>query len=126
MNTALTAQKIEIFDHACLAGRWDISTNRDLLLLALSEHIDFGFAYLIGAITSISMISVYAGYAFKSRQRGAGLLVLLWVLFSLIYTPLKAEDFALLTGTLLGLLAIAGLMFVTKVLNAGNLEASSD
>ena len=88
-----------------------------LLLLSLSEHIAFARAYLCSAIVCISMISGYAGYALRSRIRAAILFGMLSALFSLIYTLLRQEDFALLTGTLLLTMALAALMFVTKDLN---------
>ena len=93
-----------------------------LLLLALSEHIRFGFAYLLAALTCISLISVYVGYALKDRSRATVLFVLLAILFSIIYSLLNAEDFALLTGTFMLLFALGGLMYVTKDLKATKIE----
>ncbi|MGR8946515.1 MAG: cell envelope integrity protein CreD [Gammaproteobacteria bacterium] len=88
-----------------------------LLLLSLSEHIAFAKAYFSSSALCISMISGYAGYALQSKSRAVLLSCLLATLFGLIYTLLRQEDFALLTGTLLLTAALAALMFVTKDLN---------
>ena len=93
-----------------------------LLLLALSEHIRFGFAYFIAALSCTSMISVYASYALANRCQGTGLFCLLSGLFGVIYLLLKTEDFALLSGTFMLLMALLGIMFVTKDINLGKRE----
>ncbi|MEM7467779.1 MAG: cell envelope integrity protein CreD [Pseudomonadota bacterium] len=89
-----------------------------LLLLSLSEHLHFSVAYFISALTCVGLISSYVGYALANRSRGIVLFWLLSGLFTAIYTLLRLEDYALLMGTLLLLISLAGLMFLTKDLNS--------
>jgi inner membrane protein len=93
-----------------------------LLLLSLSEHISFAWAYLFSAFTCITMISGYVGHALRNNAKGLLLFSILSLLFGLIYTLLRLEDFALLTGTVLLLAALAGLMFITRDINHAPLE----
>lgn len=95
-----------------------------LTLLSLSEHISFIWAYLISASVCISMISGYVGHALRNRTKGFLLFGLLTLLFGLIYTLLRLEDLALLTGTMLLVAAVGGLMFITRDMNQINRETA--
>lgn len=88
-----------------------------LLLLSLSEHIAFFKAYLASALSCISMISAYVGFALKSTARGLLLFAILSLLFTLIYTLLRLQDLALLVGTLMLFITLGVLMFITRGLN---------
>ena len=79
-----------------------------LLLLALSEHIGFGLAYLLAALACTALIGTYLAGVFDSRTRGWVSAGLLSGLYALLYALLKAEDHALLGGavTLFGCLAV--------------------
>jgi len=95
-----------------------------LLLLAISEHLGFGKAYLIAAVAVIALISIYTysivGHTGRKngRPRFPALalampatlgLSYLWLWFTLI-----SEDYALLIGSI-GVFAILGLvMLITR------------
>ena len=98
-----------------------------LSLLSLSEHISFIWAYGLSALLCISMISSYVGHALRNRSQGFLLFGLLSLLFGLIYTLLRLEDLALLTGTSMLLAVVGALMFLTRNINHVNqAEATSD
>lgn len=85
-----------------------------LTLLSLAEHFAFAVAYFAAAGTAIGMIGLYTLAALRDAKR-AGLIVLLLVgLYTLLYSILHLEDYALLMGTGLLLLVIAVLMYVTR------------
>jgi len=85
-----------------------------LLLVALSEHLPFGLAYLAGAIACIGLIASYLAGVFGSRRTasvfGGGLAVLYGMLFAI----LQLEDMALLMGSLLLFAALAAAMLSTR------------
>jgi inner membrane protein len=85
-----------------------------LLLLALAEQIGFGFAYLAAAIACVGLTTMYAGSFLGTRARAAALGGALTLLYGLLYTLLNEEDYALLTGAVASLAALALTMFLTR------------
>jgi len=83
-----------------------------LLLISLSEHIAFGIAYLLSSCACILLIGFYVSYVLHSMIRGAIFSGLLASLYGLLYGLLRAEDYALLMGSLL----LFGLLGVVMVL----------
>jgi inner membrane protein len=79
-----------------------------LLLTALSEHIDFAAAYAIATLACVGLISAYLVRVLRSARAGLAFGGALAALYAMLYALLKAEDYALLGGSLLlfGLLAI--------------------
>jgi inner membrane protein len=85
-----------------------------LLLLALSEHIEFVLAYGISSFACVLLIGFYVSYVLQSFQRGVGFSAGLGFLYLLLYGLLSAEDYALLMGALL-LFAVLGIfMMLTR------------
>lgn len=88
-----------------------------LLLISLSEHITFGLAYLVSSSACIALIGFYVCFVLQSLARGALFTSLLAGLYTLLYSLLSAEDYALLMGALLlfGLLGV--FMVLTRKLD---------
>jgi len=93
-----------------------------LVLLSLSEHIEFYKAYAAATLTCTTMISVYTGNVLKSTLRGIFVAVMLFGLYALLYSLIKMEDFALLMGTFVLLLVVVILMVLTR--NQSSLQAA--
>jgi len=91
-----------------------------LTLLSMAEHGGFFNAYISAASIIILMISLYAYTAIRSYGRTAIITALLFGLYSLLYSLLKLEDYALLAGTALLLFILAVMMYLTR--NIGNSE----
>ena len=85
-----------------------------LSLLALAEHISFALAYVSAATLISIMISLYAYSAIKSISRAGLVFLLLAGLYSILYSLLKLEDYALLVGTILLLVILGVLMYFTR------------
>lgn len=85
-----------------------------LLLLALSEHLGFGMAYVLAALVPVLSIPAYVASATQSRGRGVIMLVMLLGLYGLLYSILRLEDYALLMGSGLLLAVLLTLMFLTR------------
>ena len=66
------------------------------------------------------MVSCYVGFALRNYKEGIGIGVLLVARYSLLYTILQMEDYALLMGTALLLVMLAALMVVSRNLARGN------
>jgi inner membrane protein len=91
-----------------------------LLLLALSEHVGFAWAYIASSLVVIAMNTTYvASIVPKAKQLMAastmGLVLL--SLYSYLYTVLSLEDYSLLIGTLGLFVALALVMWVSRQVN---------
>ena len=85
-----------------------------LSLLSLAEHIDFMRAYIAAATLISGMISLYTYSAVRSASRAALVFLLLSGLYTILYSLLKLEDYALLVGTVLLLVILAVVMYFTR------------
>lgn len=88
-----------------------------LLLVSLSEHIAFHWAYLTAALSSTLLIVVYVSGVLASWARGVGLGSGLLVLYAMLYTILRSEDNALLMGSLLIFAMLGVVMLITRKLD---------
>lgn len=88
-----------------------------LLLISLSEHLDFTWAYVIAAVASTGLLTLYFGAILHSRKLGLLLGGGLLSLYAVLYVILQAEDNALLMGSLLIFAILAALMLATRHLD---------
>ncbi|HET6718313.1 MAG TPA: cell envelope integrity protein CreD [Rhodocyclaceae bacterium] len=88
-----------------------------LLLIALSEHVDFLLAYGVSAAACVALIGAYLAGALGSRLRGAAFGAGIAALYGVLYGVLLSEDNALLMGTLLLFLALGATMLSTRRLD---------
>ncbi|KVF66535.1 hypothetical protein WJ15_06925 [Burkholderia cepacia] len=85
-----------------------------LLLLSLSEHIAFAYAYLAAGGACIGLLGFYLSFVLHSVKRGAVFSALLAVLYAALYGLLLSEDNALMLGSLLLFAILAGIMTLTR------------
>jgi inner membrane protein len=85
-----------------------------LLLLALSEHVAFGLAYLAAAAACVVLIGHYLGHVLGGWTRGAGFAAMLATLYAALYGLLLSEDYALVLGAGLLFLVLATIMLLTR------------
>jgi inner membrane protein len=85
-----------------------------LLLLSLSEHIAFGWAYLAAAIACVGLIGFYLGHVLRSHLRGVGFAAMLGLLYAALYGLLVSEDNALVLGAGLLFAILAAFMVATR------------
>lgn len=85
-----------------------------LLLISLSEHIPFAAAYSISSVACIGLLGFYLTYVLRSAPQAAVFSVLLTLLYGALYGLLLSEDNALLLGSLLLFLLLAGAMYITR------------
>lgn len=85
-----------------------------LLLVSLSERIDFGLAYLAASIACIGLIGFYLTAVLHSAARGIGFAAMLATLYGALYGLLISEDNALVLGAGLLFVVLATIMVVTR------------
>ena len=85
-----------------------------LLLLALSEHVQFAAAYVTAAVACVGLIAYYLGHVLGGRLRGAGFAAMLGTLYAALYGLLLSEDNALVLGAGLLFLVLATVMVLTR------------
>jgi inner membrane protein len=85
-----------------------------LLLVALSEHLAFGYAYLVSALGCVGLITVYLAGVFKNWRPAALFGAGFAALYAVLYVILQAEDNAFLMGSLLLFAVLAAIMLSTR------------
>lgn len=85
-----------------------------LLLVSLSEHVSFGHAYLAASVGCTALLSFYGAYVLGSARRGIAFGAALGAVFGTLYVLLLQEQTALVIGSLLIFLVLAGVMIVTR------------
>ena len=95
-----------------------------LLLLALSEHIGFDFAYAFASLVSSGLIGFYLCSVLRGVKRGGSFAVGLLGLYGLLFLILHSEDMALLFGAFLLFIILAGLMLLTRKVDWYQVTAS--
>src|SRR5436309_2787119 len=85
-----------------------------LLLLSISEFIDFSWAYLTAAVASTVLITWYCNFFLGGGARtfmiGAGLAGV----YLFLYITLRQQDYALLMGAIALFIVLAIVMYVTR------------
>ena len=92
-----------------------------LLLVSLAEHIGFAMAYLLAAAATVALLTYYVSYVLKGKKQGIQTGLALAILYGVLYVILLSEDYALLMGSLLLFLLIAGIMVMTRNVDWENL-----
>ncbi|MEM1086567.1 MAG: cell envelope integrity protein CreD [Pseudomonadota bacterium] len=88
-----------------------------LLLLAFSERFGFDPAFGAAAVMTVGLTSFYAMTVFRSKLYGLRALGVMSGIYALIYVLMRAQDNALLAGSLASFTAIALTMYMTRNVN---------
>ena len=85
-----------------------------LLLLSLSEHIGFGWSYLLSTTATILVITSYLCSVLKSLRRGIIFGGMLGFLYAALFGLLQSEDHALVAGSTLLFGLLTCVMILTR------------
>ncbi len=85
-----------------------------LLLLSISEHIGFVASYLVASSVLIILIVGYAWFSTRETKFAGSMAALLIGVYAALYLCLASTDYALLIGSLLLVILLAGLMYATR------------
>lgn len=84
------------------------------LLISITEHSSFSFAYLIAGASVIIMISLYSISILKDKKFPMFIGASLSVLYTFIYVIIQLEDYALLVGSIGLFLILAAVMYFSR------------
>ena len=85
-----------------------------LVLLAAAEHLPFTRAYLLAAGLNILMIGGYVRAALRSLKPALLVTAILGALYAALFFILRMEEYSLVSGAALLVVAMAALMHVTR------------
>lgn len=85
-----------------------------LLLISLSEHIRFEYAYLIASSACIVLIGFYLNHVLRNWKRGFGFASILTLLYGVLYGLLRSENNALVMGSILLFGVLTAIMIATR------------
>ncbi|MES0490305.1 MAG: cell envelope integrity protein CreD [Leptospirales bacterium] len=85
-----------------------------ILLIAIAEHIGFGYAYLLASSAIIALITFYSVPMLKNKKVSAIIFSLMAILYGLLYIILQLEDMALLLGSIAIFGVLAAIMYITR------------
>ncbi len=88
-----------------------------LLLIALSEHIAFRYAYAAAATACVVLLTYYLRHPLATLKRTAAFFAIFSGLYVALYVLLKSEDHALLLGSLMTFVLLAVAMIATRKLD---------
>ena len=114
LNEVITKQKVHPFQYILVGFAVLVFY---LLLLSISEQLGFNFAYLISAISVITMVLFYTRTFLKTWTHTLIQTMILTFSFGFIFILMQLETYALLVGSI-GLFVVLGLtMFFTRKIN---------
>jgi inner membrane protein len=85
-----------------------------VVLLALSEQIGFGYAYLVASAAVVGIVAGYASAVLGAWRAGLLLGGVLALVYAILYGLIGAEQYALLIGACVLLMVVALLMYLTR------------
>jgi hypothetical protein len=84
------------------------------LLISITEHSSFSFAYTVAGISVMALISLYSISILKDKKFPTFIAVSLSVLYTFIYVIIQLEDYALLVGSIGLFLILASVMYFSR------------
>ncbi|TDQ16659.1 inner membrane protein [Algoriphagus boseongensis] len=88
-----------------------------VLLIAFSEHLGFGLAYLIASVATTLLLGFYSKTIFKKTNQTILFSSILGAFYAFIFIIIKQEDFALLLGSIGLFIALAITMYLSRNIN---------
>lgn len=94
-----------------------------LVILSLSEHMLFAYAYIIASLLMILMISLYLKTIFKNKKIAVFMGLVLTSMYTVLFAIIHAQNYALLVGTLILVVLLGAIMYVTAKLKTYSINA---
>ncbi|PIE89862.1 MAG: cell envelope integrity protein CreD [Acidobacteria bacterium] len=96
-----------------------------VLLLSISEHVNFNTAYFVSAFAITAMITAYSNVIIKNPKFTITVFVILAILYGYLYIVIQLEDFALIMGSIGLFVLLATVMYITRKIDWYTLEKGS-
>ncbi|MBI9066499.1 MAG: cell envelope integrity protein CreD [Salinivirgaceae bacterium] len=84
------------------------------LLISLSEHISFGWSYLIASTAIVTLITLYTKSTIGRIRITLTVFAILVALYVFLYTLLQLEDYSLLMGSIGIFVALSLVMYLSR------------
>ena len=84
------------------------------LLISITEHSTFSFAYTVAVTSVVAMITLYSISILKNRKFPMFIGIALSVLYTFIYVIIQMEDYALLVGSIGLFLILGAVMYFSR------------
>lgn len=97
-----------------------------VLLLSISEHINFDISYLVSAIAITILVTLYAKGIGMGRNFSLILAAILAALYTFLYIILQLEGYSLLLGSLALFAILAGVMYLTRKIDWYHLTSDQE
>ena len=88
-----------------------------LLLLSLSEFMNFALSYFIASAATVCLITMYSGKILMAKIRSFIMGVMLTILYSFLYILLQLDQYSLLLGSVALFIVLASVMYLTRDVN---------
>ncbi len=85
-----------------------------VLLLSISEHIHFNYAYILASSATTLLITGYANAIVRHKNFTRILFLILVTLYSYLFVILQLEDYALIMGSIGLFLVLSVVMYLTR------------
>ena len=92
------------------------------LLLSISEHLPFNWAYIVSALSTILVVTGYVKAILKSMQLTFLVSSILVVLYGFIFVLIQLQDYALLIGSIGLFFILATVMYFSRKIDWYNLD----
>ena len=93
-----------------------------VLLLSISEHLNFDLAYILSAVAITTIITGYAKAILRNNRFTLTVLGTLIILYSYLYIVLQLEDYALIMGSIGLLVVLTTVMYITRKIDWYSLD----
>jgi inner membrane protein len=84
------------------------------LLIAISEHLGFGTAYIVSAVAVIGLVVLYAHSVFQVKRASQLLGLIMLLVFGFMFALIHEQDYALLFGSIGLFIVLALVMWVSR------------
>jgi inner membrane protein len=84
------------------------------LLISITEHSSFSFAYAIAGSSVVALISLYSISILKNKKFPLFIAISLSVLYTFIFVIIQLEDYALLVGSIGLFMILAAVMYFSR------------
>ncbi|MBP7184673.1 MAG: cell envelope integrity protein CreD [Saprospiraceae bacterium] len=85
-----------------------------ILLLSISEHLNFNKAYLIACVIILALITYYSKFILKNNTLTFVVAGVLGILYLFFYSLLQLQDYALILGSVGLLVILSTIMYLTR------------
>ena len=93
-----------------------------VLLLSISEHLNFDIAYIISAFAITTTITAYSKGIIKNNHFTLTVCGILIILYAYLYIVLQLEEFALIMGSIGLFIVLTTVMYITRKIDWYSLD----